>query len=96
VPQVVPKCSRAAFTQNKKVYTQEVFLGLWVYNATSPHDPQKTSKNWKNELVPACDSEAIFLRQAQFLKAAAMGVVLAVSFFFGNARPTQPRALRFP
>jgi hypothetical protein len=29
------------------------------------------------------------LRQAQFLKAEAMGVVLAVSFF-GNARPTMP------
>jgi hypothetical protein len=38
-------------------------------------------KHWGNELIPACDSEAsFFLRQVQFFKAVAMGVVLAVSF----------------
>jgi hypothetical protein len=60
-----------------------VFLGL--YDATSPY--KNLVKNWKNELVPACDSEAnFFWRQVQFLKAEATGVVLAVSFFFWQCK----------
>jgi hypothetical protein len=53
---------------------------LGLCDATSPY--KNLVKNEKNELVPACDSEAIFLRQVQFLKAAAMGVVLAAVFFW--------------
>jgi hypothetical protein len=68
-----------------------MFFGALGNDEDEATSPYKNLVNiWKNELVPACDSEAIFfLRQVQFLKAEAMGVVLAVSFF-GNARPTKP------
>jgi hypothetical protein len=64
------------------------FLGLC--GATSPC--KNPVKNRENELFPVCDSEANFSCAKcsfQFLKAEAMGVVLAVSIF-GNARATQP------
>jgi hypothetical protein len=55
-------------------------LFLRLCDATSPY--KNLVKNWENELFPACDSEAIFFRgKYSFLKAGAMGVVLAVSGF---------------
>jgi hypothetical protein len=50
---VVPKYSRATFAQNKKFYTQNVLLGLFNCDATSPY--KKLVKNWENALSPACD-----------------------------------------
>jgi hypothetical protein len=44
--------------------------------------PTALPKNWKNELAPSCDSEANFFAASTVLKAVAMGVVLAVSFFW--------------
>jgi hypothetical protein len=56
MPHVVPKCPRTTSAQNKKFYTQFVFLGL--FDATSPCN--NLLKIWKTNLCPACDSEAIF------------------------------------
>jgi hypothetical protein len=60
---------------------------LGLCDATPPI--QKPSRNWKNELFPHAIQKPIyiFLRQAQFLKAGAMGVVLAVSFFLAMRGP---------
>jgi hypothetical protein len=86
MPQVVPKCPRITFAQNKKLFTHNVFW--WLYDATSPH--KNLVKNWGNELFSRMRFRSHFFpRQVQFLKAGAMGVVLAVSLF-DNARPTQP------
>ena len=71
---------RANFEKkNKKFCTQNVFLG--IFDATSPYK-NLVKKNWENELFPTCDSEANFPAAMQFLKAGAMGVVLAVSSFW--------------
>jgi hypothetical protein len=46
---------------------------------------QKPTQKLGKRTFPACDSEVrsqLFPRQVQFLKAGAMGVVLAVSFFW--------------
>jgi hypothetical protein len=89
--QVVPKCPRATSAQTKKFYTQNVFFGLC--DAAFPY--KRPVKNWKNVLPPTCDMRSrshFFLRQVQFVKAGAMGVVLAVSFF-GNAGLANPAVI---
>ena len=88
MPQVVPKCPSTTFAQNKKCYPQNMFLRLC--DATSPY--KNLVKNWENEVFPAFDSEANFSAPStvQFLKvkAGAMGMVLAVSFFLAiKGRP---------
>jgi hypothetical protein len=63
---------------------------LRLCDATSPY--KNLVKNWENEVFPAFDSEANFSAPStvQFLKvkAGAMGMVLAVSFFLAiKGRP---------
>ena len=74
---VVPKYSRATFAQNKKFYTQNVLLGLFSCDATSPY--KKLVKKLGKRTFPRMRSMSQFFLQ---FKAEATGVVLAVSFFW--------------
>jgi hypothetical protein len=49
---VVPK-----YVKHKKIAPKTCF---WGFVTPPPHTKKTIVKNWKNELVPACDSEAIF------------------------------------